>query len=363
MKKLVLIVDDDVMNIKTIQAVLETDYRVATALTGPLALRILERITPDIVLIDVNMPDMNGFEFLESLKMKCGKLPFPVIFVSAEHSSAIESRALDAGAEDFIARPFSPALLKARVDHTLERHELRVHFNELLQTQTQALIGSTLRANEIQKNMLIMMASLIESRDGSSGDHIRRVEQYMKIFVDAIRAEGYQRDLMTDEYMDALCKAAYIHDIGKLCVNDAVLQKQGDLTDAEFEQIKYHTTSGGEMIRSAMADSSGDDYLRIARDVATYHHERWDGSGYPKGLMGDSIPLSARIMALVDVFDVLSAGQCYRQAFSLKQTFEIMGNLAGEQFDPVLVQIFLKHKQEFAKLAESLGCRGGNDDE
>lgn len=362
MDKLVLIVDDDVMNIKTIQSILEDDYRAATAVSGPLALRILDKIKPDLILLDVNMPDMNGFEFLAAYKKRSGGLPVPVVFMSAEGGAAVVNRALDCGAEDFITRPFTPALLKARVDHTIERCAYRNRLDEMAREQAQSLVRRTLRTGEIQQGMIIAMASLIESRDGSSGEHIRRAERYTEVFVEAIRKEGYHRELMTDEFADGLCRAAYIHDVGKLRVSDTILQKQGGLTDDEFEQMKYHTTAGGEMIRSSMRDLQDDVYVQLAVDVATYHHERWDGSGYPKGLIGESIPFSARIMAVVDVFDVLSTSRCYKQALPLQQAFEIMGELAGEQFDPTLAQIFLKHRDEFAKLAESYGCTGGNDD-
>jgi response regulator RpfG family c-di-GMP phosphodiesterase len=233
----------------------------------------------------------------------------------------------------------------------------------MARAQAGSIVRRTMRTGEIQQGMIIAMASLIESRDGSTGEHIRRAEKYMEILAEAVQREGYHRETVTDDYVDALCRAAYIHDIGKLCVSDAILQKQGGLTDEEFEQMKYHTTAGGEMIRSAMGDISDEDYVSLAFDVATYHHERWDGSGYPKGLAGESIPLSARIMAVVDVFDVLSTSRCYKQAIPLQQTFEIMGELAGEQFDPALAQIFLRHKDEFAGLARGFGCAGGNEDE
>ena len=363
MDKMVLIVDDDVMNIKSIQDILKDDFRIATAVSGPLALRILDRVMPDLILLDVNMPDMNGFEFFEQAKKRFGALTFPVVFMSADRGQDVETRALDAGAEDFIARPFAPALLKARVEHTLERCMYRTRLNEMAQEQAQSLISRTMRASDIQQGMLIAMASLIESRDGSTGEHIKHAERYMEIFSEAVHREGYHRELVTQEYMDNLCKAAYIHDVGKLRVSDAILQKQGGLSSDEFDQIKYHTTAGGEMIRSAMAEIPDEAYLSLAFDVATYHHERWDGSGYPKGLAGEAIPLSARIMAVVDVFDVLSSKRCYKQAIPLPQTFEIMGELAGEQFDPTLAQIFLKHKDEFARLAESFGCAGGQSDE
>lgn len=362
MDNLVLIVDDDVMNIKTIQGILQDDYRTATAVSGPLALRILDKITPELILLDVNMPDMNGFEFLAALKKRGGALPAPVVFMSAEGGPSVVNRALDAGAEDYITRPFTPALLKARVDHTIERCAYRMRLDEMAQEQANSLVRRTMRAEKLQQSIIIAMAGLIESRDGSTGEHIRRAERYAEVFVAAIRKEGYHRELMTDDFMDELCKAAYVHDVGKLRVSDAILQKRGGLTDEEFEQMKYHTTAGGEMIRSALRELDGDEYVELAADVATYHHERWDGSGYPKGLIGESIPFSARIMAVVDVFDVLSTSRCYKQAMSLQQTFEIMGELAGEQFDPALAQIFLKHKDEFAALAKSYGCTGGNED-
>ena len=252
MENLVLIVDDDVMNIKAIQDILRDEYRVATAVSGPLALRILDRTVPALILLDANMPDMSGFEFAAELKKRNGTLPCPIIFMSGEGGSAVEGRALEAGAEDYITRPFTPALLKLRVRHTLERCEYCRHLEEMARAQAGSIVRRTMRTGEIQQGMIIAMASLIESRDGSTGEHIRRAEKYMEILAEAVQREGYHRETVTDDYVDALCRAAYIHDIGKLCVSDAILQKQGGLTDEEFEQMKYHTTAGGEMIRSAM---------------------------------------------------------------------------------------------------------------
>lgn len=193
----------------------------------------------------------------------------------------------------------------------------------------------------IQNNTIIGMANLIESRDGDTGEHVKRTSRYVNMLASAAKDNGYCADVLTDGYVELLSKAAPMHDIGKISVPDSILQKPGKLTPEEYESIKSHAAEGGRIIREVMSGIEEKDYIDIAADVASCHHEKWDGTGYPKGLAGEEIPLCARIMAIADVFDALISKRCYKAPMSLDEAFGIIGESAGSHFDPTLTDIFL----------------------
>ena len=198
----------------------------------------------------------------------------------------------------------------------------------------------------IQNNTVIGLANLIESRDGDTGEHVKRTSLYVNMLAKAARDRGYYRDILTDEYIDLLTKAAPLHDIGKIAISDTILNKPGRLTPQEFDTMKNHARLGGQMVREAIGGIEADDYIQIASDVATYHHEKWDGSGYCDGLSGNSIPLCARIMAIADVFDALITKRCYKEAMPVDEAFDIIDKSAGSHFDPDLARIFLEIRDE-----------------
>lgn len=208
-------------------------------------------------------------------------------------------------------------------------------------TKTAALVKHNERMMNLQNNVIIGLANLIESRDGETGGHVKRTAKYVSMLAKAAQSAGYKSDMLTDEYIELLERAAPLHDIGKIAVSDMILKKPGKLTDEEYDIMKTHASLGGKMIRDVIGGIENEEYVQIAEDIASYHHEKWDGSGYCAGLSGDKIPLCARIMALADVFDALVSERYYKKAFTLDEAFGIIEESAGKHFDPTLAELFL----------------------
>lgn len=211
----------------------------------------------------------------------------------------------------------------------------------------------------IQNNTIIGMANLIESRDGDTGEHVKRTSRYVSMLASAAKESGYCTDILTDGYIELLSKAAPMHDIGKISVPDSILQKPGKLTAEEYDSIKSHAAEGGRIIREVMSGIEEKDYIDIAADVAAFHHEKWDGTGYPRGLSGGDIPLCARIMAIADVFDALISKRCYKAPMPLDEAFGIIENSAGTHFDPDLAGLFLGLREDIESYLESMAAEGG----
>lgn len=222
-----------------------------------------------------------------------------------------------------------------------------IYYNDLVQQDIKAeLVANQEKMTEMQEHVIFGLASLIENRDLETGGHIVRTSSYVKLIAENARKDGYYTDILDDEYISLLKTLAPMHDIGKIAIPDSILQKPGKLTTEEFEQMKKHAEKGGEVIKQALSGIGDEKYLDFAVDIATYHHERWDGTGYPGGLKGEEIPLSARIMAVADVFDALISERCYKKPIPKEEAFDIIENEAGSHFDPVLVKVFLDHKDE-----------------
>ncbi|MBO5524619.1 MAG: response regulator [Roseburia sp.] len=351
-KNTILVIDDDIMNIKMAQGILQDEYQVATATSGAAAFKILDKMTPDLILLDINMPGMDGFEVLEGLKKKPETKKIPVIFLTAEQSADLETRALEAGAKDFVSKPFNPSVLKNRMKQSIDMQMYQQHLENMVSAQIEAIMKYENNINHIQQEMIHAMAKIIESRDGSTGEHVKRTSRYVALLVEVLQKDDYVKRELTEYYADMLCRAAYMHDIGKIKVDDAILRKPGRFTPEEYEKMKLHAPAGGEIIRNTMDKIEYGGYVEIAADVATYHHERWDGGGYPEGLSGTEIPLGARIMALADVFDALTSVRCYKEAMNVEKAFSIIEEEAGKQFDPDLARVMLANKDVFRKQLE-----------
>ena len=235
-------------------------------------------------------------------------------------------------------------ILCTSITSRLEKYKNELEKENELKTQT--LIWHTRRMLAIQENAIIGMAELIESRDQDTGEHVKRTSRYVELLTHAAQKAGYCREILTNDYTELLIKAAPMHDIGKIAVSDAILQKPGRLTDEEFEEMKKHTTAGGRIIVKVMSNIEEKRYIDIATQVAEAHHEKWDGSGYPKGLKGDEIPIGARIMAVADVFDALVSKRCYKEAMPMDKAFDIIRESGGSHFDPELASLFCGIRSE-----------------
>lgn len=224
----------------------------------------------------------------------------------------------------------------------------------MLTTRTVALLQKlTTTANELSQyheEMVMGFATLVENKDGSTGGHIKRTNMYVKLLAEELRKRGFYEDALTDEYVENLCMAAPMHDIGKISIPDMILQKPGKLTNEEFDIIKGHTVSGGKIVQETFGHLGNERYAQMAYEVAMYHHEKWNGKGYPTGLKRKEIPLCARIMAIADVFDAVSEKRCYRDALPLEECFEIIERGSGQDFDPVLVEVFLSIRDKVERV-------------
>ena len=353
MDKIILVVDDDVTSLKLASNILEKEYRVASAISAAAAFRYLKKNTPHLILLDLNMPDMDGFQIMEKLQADPKLSQIPVIFLSGMPTPENEARFLSVGAVDFVSKPYVPQVLISRVQRTLELYEYRSKLEDIVEEHSQDIRHRDERIEDIQNAVILGMANLIEERDSGTGYHVKNTQFYVKLLCQALRKNRSYAPMITDEYMDCLVKAAPLHDVGKIKITDLILQKPGKLSDDEFRIMQNHTRFGADIIEDILGGVEDENYLKIARDVALYHHERWDGNGYPEGLRGNDIPLSARIMAIADVFDALSADRVYHRGIkSIDTVLTIIEDSAGTQFDPNLARIFVGLKDELQKHLE-----------
>lgn len=335
MNEIILVVDDDSSNLMLAQKILGKEYRIAAAKSGMAALCYLQKNRPDLILLDINMPQMDGFETMEQLKSNEEYKGIPVIFLTADKSVETETKCFQVGAADFVGKPFVPDILISRVKRTIELEHYHTRLEDMVREKTQ-------RIKEIQEHVIAGMANLIESRDNSTGKHVKSTQMYVNLIADELQKRELYQEVLDEDYIHNLCNAAPLHDVGKIMVPDRILQKPGRLTDEEYELMKMHTVYSQNIIEDIIGDVEDEEYVKMAKDIALYHHERWDGKGYPKGLSGEEIPLCARIMALADVFDALYEERCYKPAIRpLNKVLEIIDAGKGTQFDPVIADVFV----------------------
>lgn len=340
--KRILVVDDDKFNLAAAKKVLNSDYSVIAVTSGLQVLKFLEKNTCDLILLDINMPDMDGFQTLERIAAAFKSHP-PIIFLTADDSDDIESRCLKTGAMDFIKKPFKETIMLSRVARILELTELKNDLENKLTERTRHI-------EHIQEMMVLGMATMVESRDNSTGGHIKRTSDVVNIFSNKLLEYS---DEYSENFLNMVTRAASMHDLGKIAVDDVILRKNGRFTDEEYAKMKKHSEEGARIVLQILQDVEKESFVRIAVNIAHYHHERWDGSGYPEGISGEDIPVEARIMALADVFDALVSKRCYKEAYSYDKAFDIIKSSLGSHFDPELGELFLKCRPELTELYDS----------
>ena len=355
--KTIFVVDDNSANLLLAENVLSDDYEVITMATVPKMFDLIEKITPDLILLDIMMPDISGFEALEQLKTDARYTEIPVIFLTSKSDPATEAKGFEMGVVDFITKPFSGPVLLRRINSILhmesiirERTEMMQQQAEFLLEQTRVLKERTDKLLRLQNSMTSVLAHLVENRDKLTGEHIERTSEFIKLLLQAMKSKGIYTELIKDWDMDVVISAARLHDLGKIVVSDLILNKPGKLLPSEFEEIKVHALEGEKIINDIITKAGDDTFLHHAMELAGSHHERWDGGGYPRGLKGDEIPLVGRIMALADVYDALVSKRPYKNAFSHEEAMKIIAENKGTQFDPVLTDLFVEVNDRFAQV-------------
>lgn len=351
MEHVILVVDDDKNNLLLAQKIFGKKYRIAAATSGMAAFKYLEKKMPDLILLDINMPQMDGFEVMGRLQGDARYNSIPVIFLTADDDSDTETRCFRAGAHDFVRKPFIADVACSRIDRVLELEDYHKRLEVMVKEQADEIKRNSEKISSMQEQVIIGMANLIELRDDSTGMHVKNTKRYVEMIAAKLHSRHFYDEILTDSYIKNMCKAAPLHDIGKIRISDLILQKPGRLTSEEFEEMKKHTIFGGEIIHEIMGGLEEDDYIKIAADIARFHHERWDGNGYPEGLSGEKIPLCARIMAFADVFDALYAERCYKKPVRpVSRVLEIIEEGKGTQFDPVITDVFLSLEDDLKRV-------------
>jgi putative two-component system response regulator len=349
----VLIVDDTPENLVVLSELLQPLYTVRAATSGERALRVARSTPrPDIVLLDVMMPNMDGYQVFDQLRADASTRDIPVIFVTAMDSVDAEMRGLEAGAVDYITKPIIPSIVLARVHTQLELKQARDWLrdkNAFLEIE----VSRRMAENElIQEVGIRALAHLAETRDPETGNHILRTQAYVQEIANGLLQAGISTGIVDERYVRLLARSAPLHDIGKVGIPDAILQKSGPLTDAEWSVMKTHAKLGSDAIELAERDAVQPvEFLTLAKEIAHWHHERWDGAGYPDGLAGASIPLSARVMALADVFDALISPRVYKKPITQEAARDIIAAGRGAHFDPDIVDIFLARFETIQQIA------------
>jgi putative two-component system response regulator len=360
-RKTIMIVDDNIANLRIAKNSLYNTYDVFTVPSAAKMFDLLERNKPDLILLDIDMPGMNGYEAIKILKNRPDTSDILIIFLTGKSDSESELEGLSLGAVDYISKPFMPPLLQKRIElhltveeqkRTLEaqtqkleaqRAELK-NFNDNLMAMVEE---KTKKVLELQSAILKTVADLVESRDDITGGHVERTQHGLKTLLDGLEELGLYKEQTRDWDIGLLLQSSQLHDVGKIAISDSILNKPGRLTPEEFEEIKKHTTLGVQIIEKIESNTSESEFLKYAKIFAGTHQEKWDGSGYPMGLAGEDIPLQGRLMAIADVYDALVSDRPYKNAFSHEEAVQIIIEGRGTHFDPVLVDVFERVADRF----------------
>ncbi len=354
-KNTILCVDDTPIILSMLSGLLKDTYFVKASTSGPRALQIAVTNPPDLILLDIMMADMDGYEVCRRLKAEATCTDIPILFVTAKTQMEDEAYGLSLGAADYIHKPISPSILLARIEHHLQIKK----YNDLLRDNNHWLKEEVSRRvfelNRMQDATIHVITTLAEFRDEETGNHIRRTQEYMCLIAEKMRTlPGYAAEL-TAENTTRIINSTPLHDVGKIAIPDAILLKPGKLTKEEFKIMQSHTIRGYEILLQAqknLGETGG--FLEIAQQITRSHHEKWDGSGYPDGLSQTEIPLSARMMAVVDVYDAIRSVRPYKPALSHEQAFAILQECRGRHFDPEIVDVFLSFDREVQHIRQQL---------
>lgn len=353
-KKTILIVDDTPSNIALLRNLLKDHYKTKVATHGQRVLEIAtENEPPDLILLDIMMPEMDGYQVCKHLKSNDATKEIPIIFLTAKAQVEDEAKGLAMGAADYITKPISPPIVMERIKTHLTNKEAKDFLKNQNKILEEKVKERTQQLGELQDVVMEAIGALAESRDPETGNHIRRTQSYVKILAEKLQDHPRFTDFMTAEHITLLHKIAPLHDIGKVGVPDHILLKPGKLTYEEFETMKRHTAYGRDAIAAAERKMmKPSNFLLFSKEIVYAHHEKWDGSGYPEGLARDDIPISARLMAIADVYDALISRRVYKPPFPHEKAVAIISEGKGSHFDPDMVDTFLEISEVFYTVAQ-----------
>lgn len=347
----ILVVDDTEFNIDIVVGALEDIYDLRVAMRGLEAIELVKSELPDLILLDISMPEMDGFEVCQIIKQIPSARNIPIIFVSANSHLESKMRAFELGGVDYIVKPYDLKEIKVRI-----KTQLELKFSRELLSNENSNLDKMIRMKtdeviQMRSAIIQTLASLAETRDDDTGNHIIRTQFYVKAMVDYMVTHKIYMSHLTPEFIENVVLATPLHDIGKIGIPDNILLKPGRLSTEEFEIMKKHTLMGQKSMGVAEDATDHSYFFKIAKEITYSHHEKWDGSGYPEGLVKEEIPLSARLVAVADVYDALISKRVYKEAFSHSEAAKIIIKGDGVHFDPVLVEVFLQIIDEFNHIA------------
>ena len=358
----IIMVDDNMSNLSMGRNMLKTFYEVYPAPSAAKLFEILEKVIPDLILLDIEMPEMNGYETIKKMKADLRFADVPVIFLTAKSDESSELEGFDLGAADYISKPFSGPLLLKRIANQLlilqQKKDLmasQAALRDYADSLSEKVHDKTREVINLQNAVLSTVADLVEFRDKLTGGHVSRTRLYLKSLTEELIREGSYAAEIKGWDMDFFLASAQLHDVGKIAISDLILNKPGRLTPEEFDIMKTHVTVGVDAIEKIMINADEHAFLGHALLITGTHHEKWDGTGYPMGLKGKNIPLEGRLMAIADVYDALIAARSYKEPFSHEKATSIILEGSGSHFDSVLVDVFKKVEGEFEKVAKEIG--------
>ncbi|MGE5328256.1 MAG: HD domain-containing phosphohydrolase [Deltaproteobacteria bacterium] len=348
---IIYVIDDAPQNLNTISKILTViGYEVRTFLSGQLALEALHDESPDLILMDINMPGMNGYQVCEFIKADDRLKDIPVIFISALSEASDIVKGFCSGGVDYITKPFEIEEIRIRIETHLKLRTLQKQLqnnvkdlNEQVQLQLKEIADAHMAG-------IFAMAKLAHARDDDTGKHLDRVQEFCEILALGLSEMPEFKEVINSVYINNIFHASALHDIGKVAIPDNILLKPGELNADEFATMKKHTLIGSKMLEEVRAVYPNNNFYNEGIAIARSHHEKWDGSGYPDGIAGENIPLSARIMAVADVYDALKSKRCYKPAFEHERCCEILNKGDGTQFDPQIIKIFNKEHERFMEI-------------
>lgn len=347
-RRSILLVDDTPANLKVLTSILrEYGYNTRAVPSGKLALQSLEIEQPDLILLDINMPDMDGYEVCKTIKKTERFSRIPIIFISALDDIDDKVKAFSAGGVDYVTKPFQFEEVIVRVRTHMELYSLRSELEKRNKDLSRIVKEQVKEISDSQMATIFAITKMAEARDNYTGQHLERVQSVCRILATKLSETERYKGIVDDEFIENITYSSMLHDIGKVGISDAILLKPGKLTPEEFEIIKSHSVIGYNTLETVAKTYPENKFVQMGRLVTRHHHEKWDGSGYPDGIGGESIDIASRIMAIADVYDALMSERCYKKAYSHEKSCEIISEGRGVSFDPFIVDVFIENNEAF----------------